>query len=142
MNAWRVTPMRVASRSIVEQIDRKVDLHPLDLAPGAGSSTGRSERRSNSLAEIMGGGSLPFEALRFLAVACAPDRDEADRVFMAIGRTAARYRKYTTSGLRLLDRSERNLLATLSISDSSPEVPPGSIFTPISSACVWPSGPV
>src|SRR2546425_11207655 len=50
----------------------------------AGSSTAMSERRSNSSAEIIGG-LLPLPVLRFFAVACAPDRDEADRVFMAIG---------------------------------------------------------
>src|SRR5713101_1853168 len=49
----------------------------------AGSSAGKSARRSNSSAEIMEG-LLPFEVLRFFAVACAADRDEADRVFMAI----------------------------------------------------------
>src|SRR5206468_1905649 len=50
----------------------------------AGSSTARSDRRSNSSAVIMGG-LVPFEVLRFFAFSCATDRDEADRFFMAIG---------------------------------------------------------
>src|SRR2546422_8426562 len=56
----------------------------------AGSSTGKSARRSNSSAEIMGG-LRPFEVPRFFAVACAADRDDADRVFMAIGHCGSPY---------------------------------------------------
>src|SRR2546422_7817418 len=61
----------------------------------AGSSTAKSERRSNSSAEIIGG-LWPLPVLRFFDVACAPDRDEADRVFMAIGHRGSPY------GLRYL----------------------------------------
>src|SRR2546425_8193259 len=53
----------------------------------AGSSTGRSANRSNSAAVIMGDSvalRLCVKVLRFLAVARAADRDEADRFFMAI----------------------------------------------------------
>src|SRR5438128_1348423 len=53
----------------------------------AGSSAGRSAKRSNSSAVIMAGFVAPFaraNVLLFFAVARVTDRDEADRFFMAI----------------------------------------------------------
>ena len=53
----------------------------------AGSSTGRSARRSNSSAVIMGASAAPFaraDVLRCFVTARAADRDDADRFFMAI----------------------------------------------------------
>src|SRR3977135_2284955 len=81
-----------------------------------GSSTGRSERRSNSSAEIMGGLALPFEVPRFFAVACAPDRDEADRVFMAISHRGSPHGlRYASNDLeaRLLRRPRRSFDAVV-----------------------------
>src|SRR5439155_3716648 len=82
------------SSGIAQRIRKPSGLRAFDrsrsgVVSPAGSSAGRSAKRSNSAAVIMAGFVAPFaraNALLFFAAARVADRDETDRFFMAICR--------------------------------------------------------